>query len=412
MNIFFVKEGEDLNNSINIVEVFAGVAGLAQGFMQNSNYKVLGLTDIDYNAGETFKYNHPKIVYEVCDISNLSPREFHKKINKEKVHGLIGGPPCQGFSTAGKREIDDKRNLLALEYLKFVDYFKPDFLVLENVPQFLNHKVYSTIYNFLSKKYSLSSGILNAAFYGTPQTRLRAVLIGFRKDIKIIPGLPLPTHAPINPLYGYKSKQVISFNQSLAEILGLNATIRLDKIWGIKNDLTKCKPFVTVGEAIGDLPSIDAGQSSDIYSTSPFSQYQINLRGDSTTVCNHEARLHDGRIIELMSYLPEGGDLQDLDSRFHPAQNFSQAYSRLHRNGLARTITNSFQNPGSGRFTHYKDNRALTVREAARLQGFSDIFIFKGARTEQLKYVGNAVPIPLAKAIADYIFSLLAPFYS
>jgi len=405
------KRGEKLTGQINIIEVFAGAGGLAQGFIKNETFNLLALTDIDHNAGKTFTKNYSDTYYEIADICQLTPLSFHKKFGKEKVHGLIGGPPCQGFSTAGKREISDKRNLLAFEYLKFVDYFKPDFLVLENVPQFLNHKVYTDIYEYLKTKYYLTSGVLNSALYGTPQTRLRAVIIGFRKKTKVKPSLPTPTHAPLNPLFGYRSKEIIDPKVCFAEVLGVNATIRLDKIFGIDMEKGNYKPFVTVEEAIGDLPSVDAGEFADIYLTNPFTDYQKQLRKEMNVLFNHNSRKHDDYMIDLFINLPEGGDLKDLDSRFHPSNNFSQAYSRLHRNGLARTITNSFQNPGSGRFTHYRDNRTLTVREAARLQGFSDSFLFVGSQTEQLKYVGNAVPIPLAEAIANHISGLLEPFY-
>jgi DNA (cytosine-5)-methyltransferase 1 len=400
-----------LTDGINVIELFAGAGGLAQGFIKNEGFNLLALTDIDYNAGETFKKNYSSVYYEVTDICNLAPKSFHTKFGKEKVHGLIGGPPCQGFSSAGKREIDDKRNLLALEYLKFVDFLRPDFVVLENVPQFLHHKIYKDIFEYLKTKYYLASGVLNSALYGTPQTRLRAVIIGFRKKTKIKPTLPLPTHAPINPIFGYRTKQLVDPNVYFSEILGINATIKLDKIFGSNIEQKIYKPFVTVEDAIGDLPSINSGESADIYLTQPTSDYQRKSRKEVNILHNHISRKHDDNILNLFENLPEGGDLKDLDIRFHPANHFSQAYSRLHRLGLARTITNSFQNPGSGRFTHYRDNRTLTVREAARLQGFSDDFVFVGAQTEQLKYVGNAVPIPLAEAIANHIYGLLKPFY-
>lgn len=136
----------------------------------------------------------------------------------------------------------------------------------------------------------------------------------------------------------------------------------------------------------------------------PQTDYQRDVRDDQRgVVLNHVPRRHSGRMMDLIRQIPEGGDLGDADPKLWPQSHYSQAYVRLHSQGVARTVTTFFCNPGSGRFLHYAEDRAITVREAARLQGFRDDFVFEGQQDERMRLVGNAVPLPLAAALAKHI---------
>ncbi|MDE3067387.1 MAG: DNA cytosine methyltransferase [Verrucomicrobiota bacterium] len=161
------------------------------------------------------------------------------------------------------------------------------------------------------------------------------------------------------------------------------------------------------------MPLLNPGQEAIAYTNSPFSDYQTARRKGVRILANHFAREHDAEFVEKkLKKIPEDGSNQDLDgrSRFDRGREIkylSQAYGRLHRHGIAQTITAHFSNPGSGRFLHYRDHRSITVREAARFQSFDDAFVFCGLHQEQQRQVGNAVPPLLARAIAEHFGGLL-----
>jgi DNA (cytosine-5)-methyltransferase 1 len=161
--------------------------------------------------------------------------------------------------------------------------------------------------------------------------------------------------------------------------------------------------FVSVNEAIGDLPALKAGQSVDgqAYSAPAESPYQIERRKGSIAIFNHIARSHSKDFLKKIGRIRPGKGNADLPEGERFSDNYySQAYARLHSKGIGFTITANFRNPGSGRFTHYRDKRSITVREAARLQSFDDRFIFYGYESEQERHVGNAVPPLMAEALA------------
>lgn len=173
------------------------------------------------------------------------------------------------------------------------------------------------------------------------------------------------------------------------------------------------QPFVSVEDAIGDLPSLESGREAIAYTCEPFTDYQAARRRNAKLLSNHFARVHDTEFVERkLKKIPEGGSNQDLDGRRRfdrgrEIRYLSQAYGRLHRHGIAQTITAHFSNPGSGRFLHYRDHRSITVREAARFQGFDDSFVFCGKFQEQQKQVGNAVPPLLARGLAEHFGAML-----
>jgi len=169
--------------------------------------------------------------------------------------------------------------------------------------------------------------------------------------------------------------------------------------------------FVAVEDAIGDLPELIAGEAFDgrAYTRDWNTEFQRDRRQDSIALFNHVARTHSREFLQKISGIQPGqGNAQLPDGERFSDNYFSQAYARLHPRGIGFTITAHFRNPGSGRFTHYRDNRSITVREAARLQSFNDRFIFYGYDREQERHVGNAVPPMLSSALASHFGALIA----
>jgi DNA (cytosine-5)-methyltransferase 1 len=232
--------------------------------------------------------------------------------------------------------------------------------------------------------------VLTANEFGLPQLRKRAFIVAFRRDIGM--GEIIFPRGKFPPLLTARE---------------VNAAVHGDEAAFFS------APFVSVEEAVGDLPPLEPGGEAISYAGPPFSDYQAARRRGCRALSNHSARNHDADFIEKkLKKIKEGGSNQDLDgrSRFDRGREIkylSQAYGRLHRHGIAQTITAHFANPGSGRFLHYRDHRSITVREAARFQGFDDSFAFYGKSNEQQRQVGNAVPPLLARTLAEHFGRLL-----
>ena len=398
--------------SFGVVELFAGAGGLASGFIRAGAYDVVALTDIDKNARNTFLHNFPNTTYIQEDVINLTTEALQAAANGRTIHGLLGGPPCQGFSLAGRKDRHDHRNQYVTEYAKFVDTLNPFFLLMENVPQVLFHQRFLALMQHLQVNYEVRAAVLNAARYGVPQTRHRAFVLAYRRDLGIVPTFPAPTH-------GFTGRDVYNYQLNKLERPGDNSA--LGGIFGADSitarrvsfaaDFAEAKqlerPLMNVWEAIEDLsqPEWETNESDVL-------ELNMNCRGSLRSsdcpITNHRVRVHDQRMQRLMQLIKEGEDLRVVqDKSLLPKSHYSQAYGRLHRQGLARTITTYFCNPGSGRFIHPTRNRAITVREAARLQSFEDEFEFLGTQAEQMRLVGNAVPPLLAEALGRHVAQTL-----
>ena len=278
-----------------------------------------------------------------------------------KIDVIIGGPPCQGFSQKGQRKtIHDKRNFLFKYYVKVVELVHPRYFVMENVPNLLTaengyfRKEIVELFNGMG--YSLNTGILNAADYGVPQNRRRAVIIGKRDG-----------NAPPLPI--------------------------------------KTEQRVTIWDAIGDLAYLESGegQEEQQYANLPASDYAKSLRGDMCVLHNHVATKHSKLALERLALIPPNCGKEVLPDEHLTKSIYSGTWCRMIKDDISVTITTRFDTPSSGRFTHPYLNRAITVREAARIQSFPDSFVFTGTKSSQMKQVGNAVPPRLANAIATVI---------
>lgn len=343
---------------MKVADLFSGVGGLSQGFIK-AGFEVTIAIEHDKDIAYSFLRNHPQTDVYADDICDLNFEEIHKK--HPNIDIVMGGPPCQGFSQKGKRlSVNDPRNFLFKQFVRFVKEFSPKYFVLENVPNIIStsngYFKKEIIAEFNKLGYDVCCGVLYAVDFGVPQDRRRAVFIGQKGKLEI--GLPIPT--------------------------------------GVKN---------TVRDAIYDLPFINSGEGEEIssYDKEPTSKLQRELRNGCKILHNHVATNHSAIALKRLSMIPKGQGKETLPKEELTKSIYSGTWCRLIEDDVAATITTRFDTPSSGRFTHPILNRCLTTREAARIQTFSDNFIFYGTKTCQMKQVGNAVPPYLAYAIAKVI---------
>lgn len=386
-----------MSTPLTHIDLFAGVGGFTLGFEATGLYETRLLVDSDRSAVETFKRNRPRVPYWPKDLSKVEADELLSlvKLRAGDLDVLTAGPPCQGLSKIGTRQLDDERNLLLRHTCELIDAIKPKLAIIENVPS-LFWDGQSLLFDELSDMlhgsgYVPIPKVLDAWRYRVPQLRRRLFVLAAREDMHVS-GDPFP-----------EGDQSLQFTAQ-------------ELIKAATEDDPQCPAGLSVEDAIGDLPSIPAGGGAEAVrypSGGELSDYQRDRRAGATLLFNHRARSHSPAMLKKMAMILEGGRNQDLpdDQRLRAdpeREYFSQAYGRLHRHGIAQTITTYFHNPGSGRFTHYRDLRALTVREAARFQSFNDTYMFVGKAEQQMRHVGNAVPVLLSGALAGMSAKILA----
>lgn len=344
-----------------MIDLFSGVGGLSLGF-EMAGFTVVLANEYDESIAKAYVQNRPHTKMIVNDITKL-PIDSTFSPYRNKVDLIVGGPPCQGFSQKGKRKtIHDERNFLFKYYYEVVSLVKPTYFVMENVPNLLTaengyfKKEITELFESLG--YTISSDVLNAADFGVPQNRKRAVIIGKLGSEAI--ELPVPT-----------------------------------------------EERVTIWDAISDLAYLNSGEGEEkqSYKYKPQSQYQRKLRENSDYLYNHVATKHSDLALERLKLIPPNMGKEVLPPEHRTKSIYSGTWSRMLKDDVSVTITTRFDTPSSGRFTHPFLDRAITVREAARIQSFPDSFVFYGNKGSQMKQVGNAVPPLLAKAIADVIMS-------
>lgn len=388
------------------VDLFAGCGGLSEGFYKQG-YRALLHLEIDPAACKTLSTRMKYYGYSEKEIEDavlcgdITSEDILAQID-ERIYGkvdiIIGGPPCQAYSSVGRAQSpdgmsNDPRNYLFENYLLILNHLKPKMFIFENVKGILSAhpngvKIFPKVISEMRKTYKVVDIpeviTLNAADYGVPQIRERVILVGVRNDI-----------TDIDPIDVYK--QIKKTNSDLDETL---------------------PNYVTVRDAITDLPKLEPGQGEQIqrgidYSkTNRFLEY---VRNENDTIYNHEARKHNDTDRERYRILSEHQnwqlkDLQEVrpDLVHHDPKHFGNRYTVQEYDKPGRTVVAHLYKDGN-LFIHpdYKQARTFTVREAARIQSFPDDFIFEGARTDQFKQVGNAVPPLMAEAFAKTIKEFL-----
>ena len=356
-----------------VIDLFCGAGGLSEGFRQ-AGYRVLAGNDFFEAAGETFTATHREARFLPGPIEQYTADDFLESagLKPGELDVLVGGPPCQGFSVYNhQRGLHDERSSLYREYLRIVEGLRPNWIVLENVTGMMSAgggaAVGAIIEGLRALGYEVEAKVLRAEEYGVPQERRRLVFIGNRLGLPI--EYPKPTHG-----------------QGLL-------------------------PFVTIDDAIGDLPRLSNGEELGVvaYGSEARSDYQAELRSGSNCVHNHAAARLSKVNLERLKHIPQGGSWRDIPVDLLPEgmkkakrSDHTKRYGRLSWNGLASTILTKCD-PHWGAYFHPNQDRTVTVREAARLQSFPDWFEFKGSRTDQYTQVGNAVPPLLGRAIAQVI---------
>jgi hypothetical protein len=346
----------------NVLDLFCGAGGLSRGFIDAGFSVKLGV-DFDEMALKTFANNHEGAVAMKLDLFDLNNVEKIKEFFKENDYTLdvlVGGPPCQGFSLAGPRQIDDSRNVLYRAMVKTAKELRPKVVVLENVPGMIQlhgglvkDKI---IKDFTELGYTMGEPhILYAPDYGIPQIRKRVVFVGLLHSTRKYT-YPKPIFMP--------------------------------------------EEYVTCEQAISDLPAlIDiVGEKEQDYPVEAQSDYQKAMRKNSDKIYNHEGTIHNPKTKKFIAMVPEGKNYKSLPPEYDGIYKYHEALTRYHSKKPSPTI-----NTGHRSHFHYIWNRIPTVRESARLQSFTDDFIFYGNKTQQYRQVGNAVPPLLGKAIGTEI---------
>ncbi|MDM8527273.1 DNA cytosine methyltransferase [Anaerolineales bacterium HSG24] len=360
-----------------VIDLFCGSGGMSWG-LYKAGFNILAGIDSWGKALETFKINHPTACTIEADISNLNPQSVINDLNLKQgeLDCIVGGPPCQGFSKnvpAAYRFLEDPRNQLFHEYLRFVDVMKPKVVIMENVAEIYkayNGAIRTEIVDGLKKLgYEVEVSVLYAPDYGVPQRRRRCFFFASRTGVK--PVLPPPTFGP----------------KETSTLFG------------------SVKKYRSAWSAISDLPILQNGEGYEPmnYYHLPQNDFQSEMRKNSDVICDHITRkLREKQFLRISSLKP-GQGIKNLPEELRPKSGYSGAYGRLDFEMIAPTITRWFFHPGSGRFCHPREIRLLTIREAARLQSFSDDFRFIGTYIEKSHQVGNAVPPLIMKNMTNNI---------
>lgn len=349
------------NKDFHILDLFCGAGGFSYGMHKNPHFFTEVALDFNPHAAKTFQKNMPSTKVIVGDITNSEiKRQVIDESRQRGVNMIIGGPPCQGFSMKGKKlGLKDPRNFLFVEYLNIVKELQPKVFVIENVKALLSTAAgwfKNEIINVINEMgYTVEVGVLNAMNFGVPQARERAIFICSKTKT-----IPLP--------------------KGTGEV-------------------------VTVRDAISDLSYLESGEGcfKQEYITTPLSEYQELMRIGSKHLYNHQPSNHKQIAIEKLKMIPPEKGKEYLPKEMLGNQKFKTTWGRLIWDVPSPTIDTRFDAASNGKNNHPYLNRAITPREAARIQSFDDNFIFYGSKVYIRQQIGNAVPPLMAKAIADQI---------
>lgn len=367
-----------MSKKLKVMDLFCGVGGLSYGFAHDDNFEIVAANEILPNMAKAYSLNHPAAKVYVEDIKDFCAEKIEKDLNVKasEIDIIVGGPPCQAYSTVGKRLIDDPRGKLFQEYYRVLKEFNPKLFLFENVKGLLSMQggeLLETIISlFESLGYKVQYKLLNAADFGAPQIRERVIIIGSK--LKNNFQYPSQTH------YGAEESPDL-FSKGL-------------------------KPHLTLEEAISDLPFIKSGEESFEYAVEPQNEFQEKMRMNAPKkLMDHNAPNNNAKLVKMMKLLPDGGTPEDLPKELRPTSGFKNTYCRLWWNRPSTTITRNLSTPSSSRCIHPKAPRSLTTREGARIQCFPDSYKFYGSRSDRNLQIGNAVPTVLSNALAGAILS-------
>lgn len=361
------------NIPINAIDLFCGAGGLSCG-LHNAGINVPLGVEINQIAANTYEYNLPGHII-VDDIRNITANTIlqHLGITVGNLFLLAGCPPCQTFSSLQKDNVEnDERNNLIFEYVRLVEEIQPLFIQLENVPGLKNGRgrnIFHQATTELSQEYELAFDVLNCADYGIPQTRKRLVLHGIRRDAYNLLRAADNTFAISLPHATHTHTPVINSN---------------------------LLPWLTAQSAFDNLPPVNAGEPAPI----GYPNHETNGLAPINLQRIEYIRTHGGSRTCLPPEL-------QLPCHQKGKIGFTDVYGIIDPNLPAPTMTGGCITYSKGRYGHPYQNRAITVREAARLQSFPDNYVFLGTRGQTALQVGNAVPPKLAEVSGRYFMDLL-----
>ena len=347
---------------MKVIDLFAGCGGLSLGFIQNG-FEITRAVEFDSEIAKTYSKNHPQTEMIVDDIGNI---DNDKYFSQGEADIVIGGCPCQGFSTAGARIrkgfVEDPRNYLFKHFLNIVKTVKPKMFIMENVKGMMTMQkgeIFQEIITALSDKeimdgeqYYVYFKVLKGVDLGIPQKRERLFIIGIKdKDIDFESILKATKQKIVENHDGFFNK-------------------------------------VSIKDAISNMPTVSLDGIVD--NPNPSTGYEKYLASAKPTITNHIKTNHSKKAVERMRQVGNGENFTSLSEKINSVH--SGAYGRLCWDEVAPTITTRFDTPAGGRFIHPTEDRTLTPREAARIQSFPDSFIFVGNKTSVCKQIGNAVP--------------------
>lgn len=345
-----------MSKLITYIDLFSGCGGLSLGFYKSPFFNGLLATDIWKEAKKNYDLNHAGIEFKVSDFSVDSDRDYIVSKFKNHCDIVIGGPPCQGFSTLGKRELNCEKSILVDYFLETAIAINPRFIIMENVKAIQSKKhpkggFFIDRINdiFKNSGYIYKKIILNSLDFGLGQTRKRFFLFGCKEsDSELL------------------SKFLESVNKQ------------------------KKNTHTTLKDLIGDLPSLGAGEE---------------FIDPNSMIFNHKSMNHSAKLIERFKHVPANGGLLDVprnlltdhllkmvDGKYGSGGHAKNIYGRMDWNSPSGTIVAGMDKITVGRFLHPSDNRLLTPRECARIQSFPDDFVFEGSLVTQYYLIGNAVP--------------------
>lgn len=397
------------------LDLFCGCGGFSLG-LERAGFRTLAAVDVDPAAITTFQCNFPHVTHALQrDLTVFAPSDFVKQTGITRVNLIVGGPPCHGFPTArvpggnhGKNPGDDPRRELYRYFYRFLEFFRPELFVLENVPGILTagRGVYfeRIMRSGQALNYRLRIAVLHAGRYGIPQKRIRVFFFGTRQDL---PPFDIPRFLP--PTHEIPSPGKTKFTDWFPE-----------PFWG---DVPRPEPLITLGEAIDDLPPLAAGEGAEemdydlerrrIHLERHGSWYleQVLEVHRTPKLTSHVARRHNAWDLRDFARLLEGETSAAAMRRGvvfeRPGMKwrFKYGYTRQSRNDLCSSIVAHLSRDGL-MYIHPTQNRSLTPREAARVQSFPDWFRFPVAHIHRFRLIGNAVPPRLAwvigRGLLDY----------
>lgn len=372
------------NSNLTCVDIFSGAGGLSEGFKQAGFDALLGVDNYDF-AVETYRNQHGHAIQ--CDVEKITATRIKKEIGNRNITVLIAGPPCQAFSTVAVAKLKSLKqnpdirhplNVLYREFLRLVKELRPPFFVMENVGRMFsieNGSIKKEIEKELKGQYRIDFYYENVSDFGVPQTRRRGIAIGNKL------GIENPVFTPTH--FDPKKENIVSGK----------------------------KEYVTIKDAISDLPKLKSGRGKEFISYPKMDKRTLNSyakerRIHSEGVFNHTTRKHGTKDLKIFKMLKPGQLINDLPKHYNRYRKdiFLDKYKKQSWNKLSSTILAHLSKDGL-MFIHpdNRQNRSFTPREAARLQSFDDNFVFAGPRTEQFIQIGNAVPPLFGKVIAEGI---------